>query len=96
MSKEMRQHIDNFRNFLTENSKKKLNISDVSDSKKFKDLEVGDKFLRFGENGQLWKKISDRQAEYIKDVGKKTAPYGKEEGSKNTFPPTMDVTIYKK
>ena len=42
------------------------------------------------------KKISDRQAEYIKDVGKKTAPYGKEEGSKNTFPPTMDVTIYKK
>lgn len=32
MSKEMRQHIDNFRNFLTENSKKKLNISDVSDS----------------------------------------------------------------
>jgi hypothetical protein len=29
MSKEMRQHIDNFRNFLTENSKKKLNISDV-------------------------------------------------------------------
>jgi hypothetical protein len=29
MSKEMREHIDNFRNFLTENSKKKLNISDV-------------------------------------------------------------------
>lgn len=32
MSKEMRQHIDNFRNFLTENSKKKLNISDVRSS----------------------------------------------------------------
>jgi len=32
MSKEMREHIDNFRNFLTENSKKKLNISDVIDS----------------------------------------------------------------
>jgi hypothetical protein len=29
MSKEMREHIDNFRNFLTENSKKKLNISVV-------------------------------------------------------------------
>lgn len=42
MSKEMRQHLDNFRNFLTENSKKK-----------FKDIEIGDKFLRFGENGQL-------------------------------------------
>ena len=36
MSKEMRQYIDNFRNFLTENSKKKLNISDVSESKKFR------------------------------------------------------------
>ena len=33
MSKEMRQYIDNFRNFLTENSNKKLNISDVSESK---------------------------------------------------------------
>ena len=29
MSKEMRQHIDNFRNFLKENSNKKLNTSDV-------------------------------------------------------------------
>jgi hypothetical protein len=29
MSKEMRQHIDNFRNFLIENSNKKLNTSDV-------------------------------------------------------------------
>ena len=37
MSKEMRQHIDNFRDFLTENSKKKLNISDVSESKKSKE-----------------------------------------------------------
>jgi hypothetical protein len=71
-----------------------LNISDVSESKKFKDLEIGDKFLRFGENGQLWKKISQKQAEFIKDVGKKTAPYGKEKGSKNVFPQTMDVTIF--
>jgi hypothetical protein len=96
MSKEMRQHIDNFRNFLTENSKKKLNISDVSESKKFKDIEIGDKFLRFGENGQLWKKISDKHSEFIKDVGEKRAPYGKERGSINVFPQTMDVTIYKK
>jgi hypothetical protein len=35
MSKEMRKYIDDFNNFLTENSKKKLNISDVSDSDLF-------------------------------------------------------------
>lgn len=42
MSKEMRQHIDNFRNFLTENSKKKLNISDVSDSELFTLQDIKD------------------------------------------------------
>jgi hypothetical protein len=44
MSKEMREHIDNFRNFLTENSKKKLNISDVIHSQ-IKDLEKGDEII---------------------------------------------------
>jgi len=75
--------------------KENLNISDVSESKKFKDLEIGDLFLRFGENGQVWKKISNKQAEFIKNTGKKTAPYHKEPGSLNVFPQTMDVTIYK-
>ena len=40
MSKEIRKHIDNFRNFLTENSKENLNISDVSDSKLYTRSEV--------------------------------------------------------
>jgi hypothetical protein len=39
MSKEMRKYIDDFNNFLTENSKKKLNISDVSDSEKLNKAE---------------------------------------------------------
>ena len=52
MSKEMRQHIDNFRNFLTENSKKKLNISDVSDSEitKFNKLSHKDKIKYLVDN----------------------------------------------
>lgn len=62
-------------------------------TKKFKDLEIGDNFLRFGKNGQLWKKISNKQAEFIKNVGKKTAPYNKKSGSLNIFPQTMDVTF---
>lgn len=87
----MGKHIQSF----NEHSKnEKLDLSDVSESKKFKDIEIGDKFLRFGENGQLWKKISDKQAEFIKDVGEKRSPYGKEKGSKNVFPQTMDVTIF--
>lgn len=44
MSKEMRQHIDNFKNFLTENSKKKLNISDVIHSQ-IEELENGDEII---------------------------------------------------
>ncbi len=66
----------------------------LNKSKKFKDLEVGDKFLRFGENGQLWEKINKRQAKFIANVNKKTAPYMEKPGSLNVFPPTMDVTIY--
>lgn len=66
----------------------------LNKSKKFRDLEVGDKFLRFGENGQLWGKINKTQAKFIANVGKKTAPYTKNPGSLNVFPPTMDVTIY--
>ena len=66
----------------------------ASEHKKFKDLEIGDLFLRFGENGQVWKKISNKQAEFIKNAGKKTA-HGNKPGSINLFPQTMDVTIYK-
>ena len=66
----------------------------LNKSKKFRDLEVGDKFLRFGENGQLWEKINKTQAKFITNVGEKTAPYTKNPGSLNVFPPTMDVTIY--
>ena len=81
MSKEMRQYIDNFRNFLTENSKKKLNISDVSESKKF-NSEIGlklndDKFrddfgyfiddLRKNRNFNTWSSyhIGDLILEYL-------------------------------
>jgi len=84
---------DNIQSF--EEFKENLNISDVSTSKKFKDLEIGDLFLRFDENGQVWKKISDKQAEFIKNTGKKTAPNHKEPGYLNVFPQTMSVTIYK-
>ena len=70
-------------------------INILNENKKFRDLEVGDKFLRFGENGQLWKKINNSQAEFITNMGKKTSPYEKKPGSLNVFPPTMDVTIYK-
>lgn len=59
----------------------------------FKDLEIGDEFLIFGENGQLWVKTSVRQAKFVKNVGKKTAPYYKKYGSLNVFSPTMDVTL---
>jgi len=59
----------------------------------FKDLQIGDKFLRFGENGQLWVKTSDRQAKFVKNVGKKTAKYNKSSGSLEVFPPTMDITL---
>ena len=63
MSKEMRQHIDNFRNFLTENSKKKLNISDVSDSDLFQaeykgeKIKIKGKFLKLGEERDLLQKL---------------------------------------
>lgn len=63
-------------------------------SEKFQDIQIGDMFLRFGINGQLWKKISDRHAEFIKNVGKETAKYDKKPGSVNVFPQTMDVTAY--
>jgi hypothetical protein len=74
------KHIQTFESFLNESVKR------------FKDLGVGDTFLRFGENGQMWKKINSSQAEFIKNVGKKTAPYDKKVGSLNVFPPDMDVT----
>jgi len=59
----------------------------------FKDLQIGDEFLRFGKNGQLWVKTSDRQAKFVKNVGKKTAKYNKSSGSLEIFPPTMDITL---
>ena len=61
MSKEMRQHIDNFRNFLTENSKKKLNVSDVSDSFKIKAKRLIDdtKKLKDEYSENQYKKIMD-------------------------------------
>lgn len=59
---------------------------------KFDDLKIGDKFLRFGKNGQLWKKTSKSQAQFIKNVGNKTAKYHNKSGSLNSFPLTMDVT----
>ena len=64
----------------------------LNENKQFKDLTVGDTFLRFGENGQMWKKINSKQAEFVKNVGKKTAPYDKKPGTLGTFPPTMDIT----
>lgn len=60
---------------------------------KFKDIQIGQKFLRFGENGQMWEKINNKQAKFIKNVGKKTAPFDKEKGTLNVFPQTMDVTV---
>ena len=59
----------------------------------FKDVNIGDKFLRFGENGQLWKKVNRSQAEFIKNVGKQTAKFTMKGGTLNTFPSTMDVTL---
>ena len=59
---------------------------------KFKDIQTGQKFLRFGENGQMWEKINDKQAKFITNVGKKTAPFTKAKGTLNVFPQTMDVT----
>jgi len=58
---------------------------------KFKDIQTGQKFLRFGENGQMWEKINDKQAKFITNVGKKTAPFTKAKGTLNVFPQTMDV-----
>jgi hypothetical protein len=63
MSKEMRKYIDDFRNFLTENSKKKLNISDVSDSDLFtaeyrgEKIKIKGKFLKQGEERDLLQKL---------------------------------------
>ena len=65
-----------------------------SEYKNFQDIQIGDMFLRFGENGQLWKKVSDTQAEFVKNVGKKTAKYHKEPGTIQVWPKTMDVTTY--
>ncbi len=44
MEHEMRKEINKFRDFLTENSKKKLSISDVIHSQ-IKDLEKGDEII---------------------------------------------------
>jgi len=63
MSKEMRKYIDDFNNFLTENSKKKLNISDVSDSDLFtaeyrgEKIKIKGKFLKQGEERDLLQKL---------------------------------------
>jgi len=67
-------------------------LNDASNLK-FKDLQIGQKFLRFGENGQMWEKVNNKQAKFIKNVGKKTAPFNKPVGTHNVFPQTMDVTI---
>jgi hypothetical protein len=86
----------------TNNPKKKnkrmadiVGYTQVNENKQsqFKDVNIGDTFLRFGENGQLWKKINRSQAEFIKNVGKQTAPYDKKYGTLNTYPQTMDVTL---
>ncbi len=68
-------------------------VMDEASNLKFKDLQIGQKFLRFGENGQMWEKVNNKQAKFIKNVGKKTAPYSKKYGVLDVFPSTMDVTI---
>ena len=68
MSKEMRQHIDNFRNFLTENSKKKLNISDVRSSL----LNEGKKY-EFIDEHPSFKELNSKIGElkkFMKSIGK--------------------------
>ena len=35
---------------------------------------------------------NDKQAKFIANVGKKTAPFTKAKGTLNVFPQTMDVT----
>jgi len=69
------------------------NMFESVNEAQFKDLQIGDEFLRFGKNGQLWVKTSDRQAKFVKNVGKKTAKYNKSSGSLEVFPPTMDITL---
>lgn len=70
MSKEMRQYIDNFRQPLTENSNKKLNISDVIESDFFyKELErcINDNYTKEFD-GDEWKLDEYRVIEDIKQV----------------------------
>jgi hypothetical protein len=63
MSKEMREYIDNFKNALTESSKKKLNISDDSDNDLFtteyggEKIKIKGKFLKQGEERNLLQKL---------------------------------------
>jgi hypothetical protein len=73
-----------------------LNEANTDKTVMFQDIKIGDMFLRFGADGQLWKKNSNTQAEFIDNVGKKTAKYDKKPGSINVFPKTMDVTPYQK
>jgi hypothetical protein len=68
------------------------NILNESPNLKFKDIQAGQKFLRFGGNGQIWERVNDKQAKFITNVGKKTAPFTKAKGTLNVFPQTMDVT----
>lgn len=60
----------------------------------FKDISIGEKFLRFGENGQLWEKTSDKEAKFIKNMGKKLSKYHLKYGVVDVFPKTMEVTPY--
>ena len=81
MSKEMRQYINNFRNFLTENSKKKLNISDVSDSEinKFNNMSHKNKIKYLVDNFGMEKieamEICPDSNTKVKDLPKEVRGY---------------------
>jgi hypothetical protein len=79
--------------YLVENKLTKSSQLEESPNTKFKDIQIGQKFLRFGENGQMWEKVNNKQAKFIKNVGKKTAPFDKPAGTHNIFPQTMDITL---
>lgn len=62
---------------------------------KFRDIQPGEYFLRFGTDGQLWQKISDTKSKFIKNVGKKTAAKGTDAYKHPrifSWPATMEVT----
>jgi hypothetical protein len=62
---------------------------------KFADIQPGEQFLRFGKDGQLWEKISETEAKFIKNVGKKLFAKGTDAYKQPrifSWPKTMEVT----